>query len=154
MARLAQQLHRLTRDTRGAALLEMGFVAPILVVLAFGTADIGFGFVRQLKVQQAAARAIELATASGLINNLSTTIQSEAASAAGVPQSQVTVDMWLECDGVRQSDFNGTCSASSPSRFAAVTITDSYVSMFSSLFNKGSSSTTIPLRGFAEVRVQ
>lgn len=154
MARGIPLLRRLAGDARGTALLEMGFVAPILVVLSFGTADVGFGFVRQITVQQAAARAIELATASGLNNSLSTTIQSEAATAAGVASSQVTVDMWLECDGVRQSDFNGICTASSPARFASVTVRDNYVSMFSPLFNKVGTSTSIPLRGFAEVRVQ
>lgn len=154
MARLLHLLHGLIADVRGSALMEMSFVAPVLVTLSFGTADIGFGFIQQLKVQQAAARAIELATASGLNDSLSTTIQAEAATAAGVPQSQVAVDMWLECDGVRQSDFNGICSTSSPARYASVTISDSYTTMFAPLFSQNAGSTSIPLRGFAAVRVQ
>lgn len=148
----------LARDIRGSSLIETALIAPMLVLLAAGSIDAGLGYARKLKVQQAAARAVELATVSGLVANLQTSMTNEGAAAAGVATGNVTIDMWLECDGVRQLDVNGTCLASAPSRFVSVTITDTYTPMYAGFFSGGSrasaSTLAVPLRGFASVRVQ
>ena len=115
-------------------------------------------FLRLCKVQQAAARSVELATVSGLVNNLQTTMQADGASAAGVASGNVTVDIWLECNGVRQADVNGTCSASAPARFASTTITDTYTPLFAAFFSgtgaAADNTLSVPLLGYASVRVQ
>lgn len=148
-------LSSLRRDTRGTSVLEMTFIIPMLVLLGCGASDLAMCYARNLALQQAAARAMELAVASGVKTNLNTIIQSEAATAAGVATSQVTIDNWLECDGVRQTDYTGSCSGSSPARFYSVTVTDTYNWMFEQVvpsWNKQPYS--VNLRGFAAVRIQ
>ena len=148
-------LAALARDKRGTSLIETALIAPVLILLATGSVDAGFGYAKQFRVQQAAARTAELAGTMGMLSNLGTTMQSEAASAAGVASGNVTVDIWLECAGVRQSDVNGTCTGSSPARFASVVITDTYTPLFAAFFSgTGTANVSVPLRGYASVRVQ
>lgn len=158
MVRAVFALRSLARDKRGSSLVEMALIAPMLILLATGSVDAGLGYAKKLKVQQAAARAMELATVSGLVNNLATTMQAEGAAAAGVASSNVTIDTWLECDGVRQSDVNGVCAASAPARFVSVTITDTYSPLFGAFFSgSGAASAnaiSVPLRGYASARLQ
>ncbi|MBU3992918.1 MAG: hypothetical protein KKA12_10325, partial [Alphaproteobacteria bacterium] len=59
---------------------------------------------------------------------------------------------WLECAGVRQTNYTDVCATGSPARFASVAITDNPAWMFASLIPGWSA--TVPLRGFAEVRLQ
>lgn len=148
----------LCRDVRGTSLIETALIAPVLVLLAGGAIDAGLGYAQKIKVQQAAARSVELATVSGLVNNLQATMQADGASAAGVASGNVTIDIWLECNGVRQGDVNGTCSASAPARFASTTITDTYTPLFAAFFSgtgaAANNTLSVPLRGYASVRVQ
>ena len=155
MQRIKRILADLARDCRGTSLIETALIAPVLILLATGSVDAGFGYAKQFKVQQAAARTAELAGAMGLLTNLQTTMQSDAASAAGVASANVTVDIWLECDEVRQNDVNGTCATSTPARFASVVITDTYTPLFAAFFSgSGTANVSVPLRGYASVRVQ
>lgn len=151
----ARLLAALLRDERGTSMIEMTFIIPVLVMLGCGAADLGMCYARNLALQQSAARTMELAIASGFKSNMTTTLQAEAASAAGVPSSSVAVDLWLECDGVRQTDYNGSCSSSAPSRFASVTITETYNWMYEQLVPSWNNQPySVPLRGYAEVRIQ
>lgn len=142
----------LLRDERGASVIEMSFILPVLVTLGCGASDLAMCYARQLKLQQSAARTAEFAIAYGSKGNLVTTLQSEAANAADVPTGSVTVDTWLECDGVRQANVSDICIASSPARFASVAITDTYTWTMAQVVPSWSGS--VPLRGFATVRVQ
>lgn len=148
-------LRRLAHDQRGTSLIEMSFILPLLILLGCGASDLALCYAQGLKIQQAAARTMEFAIAKGT-NNISTSaLQSEAATAAGVATGNVTVDLWLECDGVRQSTFTGACSGSSPSRFASVTITDTYNWMFEQIVPSWNNAPySVPLKGFAMVRIQ
>lgn len=153
--RVANCLGRLLRDERGTSLLEMTFIIPVLVMLGCGATDLSLCYARQLVLQQAAARTMEYAIALGVKTNLSSTLQSEGATAAGVATSNVTVDNWLECDGVRQTDFSGSCSSASPARFTSITITDTYNWMFEAIVPSWNRQPySVPLRGYAEVRIQ
>lgn len=149
-------LRHLRRDCAGLALLEMAFVAPLLVLIVCGVADASLGFARKLVLQQAAARSVELALASGITNSTVTTLTNEAAAVAGVPTSAVTVTPWLECGGVLQSDINAICSGVSPARFISVRITDTYSSTFGSLLQTVGAGNwaSVGLAGYAAVRVQ
>ena len=151
-----RHLRSLARDRAGAAVIELCFVAPMLVVMICAVSDASIGFTRRLQLQQAAGRSVEMALAAGLTSATATNVQNEAASAGGVPTNQVAVDTWLECAGVRQTNISDICATGSPARFISVTITDTYSSAFGSMLqtlgagNWGS----VGLRGFAEVRVQ
>jgi hypothetical protein len=153
--RLRRLLRAIVRDERGSSMLEMTFILPVLIMLGCGATDLAMCYAQGLKLQQAAARTMELAIASGFKSSMTTTLQSEGATAAGVPTGNVTVDLWLECDGVRQSDYNGSCSGSSPARFASATITDTYNWMFEAIVPSWNNQPySVPLKGYAEVRIQ
>lgn len=152
--RIGCVLRRLLRDQAGASVIELALILPVLVMLACGASDLALGYARKLALQQAAARTMEFAYVAGNNNaNLSTTLATEAAAAANVPTNQVTVDLWLECAGVRQSTYTGSCTGSSPARFVSVTITDSYTWLFQRLWGNDPNDTASPISGYAMVRL-
>ena len=143
---------QLARDRRGVSAIELGIALPVLAVMLMGVADLALGYSQKLKVQQASARTIEMATASGLNGAAFQLLKAEAASAAGVSQDAVTLDKWLECDAVRQPSFDGTCASGAQiGRFVSIAVSGSYRPLFP--VGMGSS-TTIPIGGYAQVRVQ
>lgn len=144
-------------DKRGSAILEAGLAAPILAALVAGVSDVSMGFSAKLKVQQAATRSIELATAGGLNSAAFDTLRADAAQAAGVPESQVTVDKWLECSGTRQASFNDVCvSGQTVARYVSVSVIYAFKPSFSFLLHTANMTQdgTIPITGYAAVRVQ
>ena len=149
-------LNRMIEDKTGASLMETAITLPVLAFLVMGASDLAMGFSQKLTIQQAAARSIEMATAGGVSSATLTTIRAEAASAAGVSTDKVTIDSWLECNGTRQSSFDGVCTTGQQvARFVAINISGSYTPMFSfvvprSMTNNGSVSVT----GYSSVRVQ
>ncbi len=155
-AKFMRHLECLARDRSGVALVELCFVAPMLVLMVCAVSDASIGFARRLQLQQAAGRAVEMSLASGLTSVTATNAQNEAASAGGVPTGQVAVDTWLECGGVRQTNISDVCATGSPARFISVTVTDTYSSAFASMLSGVGAGNwaSVSLRGFAEVRVQ
>ncbi|HET9628702.1 MAG TPA: TadE/TadG family type IV pilus assembly protein [Novosphingobium sp.] len=153
-------LGALWRDRSGNSIVEMSLILPVLVLLFCGAMDLGLAFLGQIRIQQAAARTMEMALAYKSPNvALSTTIiHDEGATAYGLPTTdsagQVTADLWLECSGVRQLSYSGTCTTGTPARYASVTITDTYSWLFESIVTTDITPYTIPLRGYAEVRIQ
>ena len=55
------RLHRirLLRDERGAAVIELALVAPVLALMVIGIVDISNAYSRKLALEQGAQRAIE-----------------------------------------------------------------------------------------------
>lgn len=146
-------LRRLILDQKGASLMETAITVPVLVFLVMGASDLAMGFSQKLLVQQAAARSIEMATSGGVSSSTLTTIRAEAASAAGVSTDEVTIDSWLECNGTRQSSYDGSCSTGQQvARFVSIVINGSYTPMFSFLVPR--SDGTVALTGYSSVRVQ
>lgn len=151
---------RLWRDRRGTSLIEMSLILPLLILLACGAIDLGLAFIGQIRIQQAAARTMEMTLAykSPTVALSTTVIHDEGARAYGIPTAdtagQVTADMWLECSGVRQGSYTGSCTTGTPARYASVTITDTYSWLFESIVTTDVTPYTIPLKGYAEVRIQ
>src|SRR5687768_7294573 len=56
---MIRRLSSLRRDERGAAIIELAIVAPVLALLTIGVVDMANGFATKLKLEQAAQRAIE-----------------------------------------------------------------------------------------------
>lgn len=152
-ARHPSLLARLRSDTRGVSVIETAVIVPALAMLIAGVSDVAMGFSARLKIQQATNSSIQLATAGGPNSLAFSTLQTEAATAAGVPSGQVTIDTWLECAGTRQLSFDGTCaSGQQEARYASVTVTGSYRPKFPVM--QYISGASIPLKGFSVVRVQ
>lgn len=123
-------LAALRRDLRGASAIEFAMLAPVLAVFVMGIADTARGLSRKFQVDQASYRALEMISA-GTIKASYDYVRPEAAAAAGVSQDDVEVDAWLECNGERAPDFNGSCtSAEQTARFVQVTIHADFEPMF------------------------
>jgi Flp pilus assembly pilin Flp len=109
------RLRALARDERGTSLIEFGFLAPFLALLTMGIIDLSRGLADRFALQQAVNRSLELVQARPAVAGAQATdvdysfVRTEAASAAGVPASQVVLTRWLECDGVEQPSVTGTC---------------------------------------------
>ena len=86
---------------------------------------------------------------------LAASLKTEAATVAGVPESQVTVDYWLECNGVRKAEYNSTCSGSELTRrYMSVHITKDFTPMFKIKFGAAKANGKYTLAGKTSVRIQ
>ena len=109
-------LPSLARDERGTSLIEFGFLVPFLAVMAMGIIDLSRGIAERFGLQQAVNRSLELVQARPAVAGATDTdvdysfVRTEAASAAGVPESQVTLTRWLECNGVTKTNVTDTCA--------------------------------------------
>ena len=130
MARWQSFALRLACDRRGAGLLELGLVLPILAVVLLGLVDVATCYSAQLSLEQAAARSLERVQAAGSTTNFAF-VRTEAARAANVPESQVVVDTWLECNNQRQPATVQFCpTAQASARYLQVTINSIYAPYF------------------------
>jgi Flp pilus assembly protein TadG len=127
------RLPALARDESGTSLIEFGFLAPFLALLAMGVIDLSQGLAERFALQQAVNRSLELvqarpAVAGAEANDVDYSfVRAEAASAAGVPLAQVTLTRWLECNGTEFADVTDTCPAGQDSaRYLRVRITKTF----------------------------
>jgi Flp pilus assembly protein TadG len=149
---------RLARDRRGASLVELALIAPMLLTLFAGILDCGRLFAAKLNLQQVAERSVELATMSGISTQtyqvVQTNMQADATSAAPAA-SQIVVSFWLECNGVKQGDFNASCNTGEQvARYASLSIASSYTPTFPWLFGPLVANGKIAVNSAASVRVQ
>ena len=147
---------RLARDDRGASIIELALVAPVLASLLIGMVDLSRAYSYKLKLEQAAQRAIEKVQAYQTSTSTYTTLQSEAATAAGVPTSNVTIDYWLECDGTRASNYESVCTGSQTyARWVTVSVEGTFTPMFRSKYNpRANSDGTFTITGKTGLRTQ
>jgi Flp pilus assembly protein TadG len=121
----------LASDDRGAAVIELALIAPMLALLTIGIVDVSQAFGRKLALEQAAQRAVEKVMQTTGNTTPEGTIKAEAATQAGVSQDDVTVTYTLECDGVAEADFDTECDpAETSARYLQVTVAGSYTPMF------------------------
>lgn len=160
---MMKRITSLVRDERGASLIEMALTVPFLATMVIGMVDVSQGYSAKIKLTQAAQRAIEKAMQGEKKTSLYTTLQSEAATAAGVNTSAVTVKYWLECNGVNQNtstatmqaDFEKVCSSGQTiARYVSVDITKNYSPMFATKWLGSNSDGSFTLHGKAGLRVQ
>ncbi|TPG13188.1 TadE/TadG family type IV pilus assembly protein [Sphingomonas oligophenolica] len=146
-------------DVRGASLIEMALIFPPLALLLLGSVDLASGFAKRMALEQAAAQTIQQAIVQGpQASNYDYLIQS-ASTTSGQPVSNISLDKWLECDGTRQTSFEGDCSGQQVvARRVAIAIAYQYLPPFDYSAVPGLSSvpglTPVKLMGSARVRVQ
>lgn len=122
----------LARDERGTSLIEFGFLAPFLAVLAMGIIDLSRGLAERFALQQAVNRSLELvqsrpATASATATDLDYEFAKTEAEAAAGPGATVTVTRWLECNGVDKGAANGSCTGTEDTaRYLRIRITKNF----------------------------
>jgi hypothetical protein len=149
------RLKKLRSDERGTSVLEMAIVAPVLAMFVMGIGDLGRGFSERHSLQQAANRTMELAHLGTAEENYNFLI-AEAATAAGVPQSSVSLDDWVECNGTRNEDFAATCAEGQQiARYIRLTINSTFVPAFSSIgYPNVRADGSVPISADVALRVQ
>ena len=155
------RLPSLARSESGNSIVEMGFVAPILASLLIGMVDLSRAYSNKLQIEQIAQRTIEKVQNAEYSDTdaYKNALKAEAAAAAGVATSAVTVTSWLECnnDGVKLA-FGSSCTdANAPfGRYVEVGIQRVYTPMFKVKFGgqNMNANGTYNLKGTAGVRIQ
>jgi Flp pilus assembly protein TadG len=123
---LARALIDVTRNNRGTSVIELGLIAPLLITMMMGIIDFGRAFTHKFAMEQATYRTLEKITAGSRQSDY-VQFKSEAATAAGEPEANVTIESWLECDGMKQADFNTACTDTQQvSRFVRVAIVSDF----------------------------
>ncbi|MDP9413903.1 MAG: pilus assembly protein [Pseudomonadota bacterium] len=154
---LRNHLRDFAGDRRGFSAVEFGILAPVLLVFVIGIGDLGRGLSERHALQQAANRTLELAHLGTRQADYSYLIP-EAATAAGVPQTNVTLEQWLECDGnsTTRLAFGASCpSGQQIARYLTLTIRSSFTPMFSSAgYLKVLPDGSVRLTAQASLRVQ
>lgn len=150
----------LARNERGAALVELALAAPFFAALLIGIIDLSRAYQMKLRLEQSAQRAIEKLeqthSASGTDYSAYGTEATTAATAAGYSGSTATVDYWLECAGVRQSDPTVPCSTGvTYAKYVTIRVNNTYTPFFSSRAWPGANAQgNIPISGYAGIRIQ
>lgn len=160
MTDFTQKLRCLAGDRTGTGALELALALPMLMLLLVGMIDVSRLVSSRIDVEQAAQRATDYALAVRPTSSKSTYIRNEAAKVNGVNLSDVTVDIFLECDGVRRDSFNDVCGSTQDSaRFVSVKIKRAvdFVfdwSSFAALFGSKVMGQGITVQGDSVVRFQ
>jgi len=136
-----RRIATLIREQRGAAIIELAMVAPVLALMTIGVVDLSNGFGRKLRLEQAAQRSIEKVMQTTGVLTVEDTIAAEAVcqyngtnedgtcKTAPLTTANVTVTHRLECDGTLTT--NPDCAANEKeSRWIQVTVSDDYTPMF------------------------
>ncbi|MBA3511418.1 TadE family protein [Sphingomonas sp.] len=146
----------LARDERGASIIEMAMVTPVLATLLVGMVDISRAYSAKLQLEQAAQRSIEKVQQYRTTTSTYSTLRAEAATAAGVNATDVTVDYWLECNGVRSSNYETNCaSGQNYARYISVSINKKFSPMFGTRFFPGANADgTYTINAEAGLRTQ
>ncbi len=146
---------RLRSDRRGAAVMELAIIAPFFATMLIGMVDIGRGYSTKLQLEQAAQRAIEKVMNGQADKSTAAALKTEAATIAGVPETSVTVDFWLECDNARQASYDTTCSSGAVyRRYLTVQIDKTFTPMFSTKWLGANADGTFTVTGKTGVRTQ
>lgn len=148
-------INKLKRDERGTSVIELALISPVLAMLIIGTVDLSKAYSEKLRLEQSAHRAIERVQVLSANGTTSGTLKAEAAEAAEVDLTDVTVDFWLECDGVRAAEYDTVCaSGQSYARYLTVTIVDEYEPFFPLKTFGANENGKYDLNGQAGIRTQ
>ncbi|MBO9576235.1 MAG: pilus assembly protein [Sphingobium sp.] len=150
-----RRLSRLFAEQRGAAVVELALVAPILGVVTIGIVDMSNAYSRKLALEQGAQRAIEKIAQTTESATVEATLASEAVcqvngvnadgtcKSSPITTSNVTVTWRLECtasNGTMTSQastssatydaFTCPVGTASQARYVQVAVTDKYRPLF------------------------
>lgn len=147
---------RLLKDDRGASIVELAIIAPVLASLLIGMVDLSRAYSRKLQLEQAAQRAIQKVQAYQNLSSDFSALKSEVAAVAEVPESNVAVDYWLECNGNRQASYDRVCpEGEAYVRLLTVDVRGEFVPLFKSrIYPHSNADGTITLHGTAGMRTQ
>jgi len=124
-------LARLTGDRRGFGAMELALALPFLMLLSLGMIDASVLISTKIDYEQAAQRTTDFALAKRPTNEKTAYLEAEAKRASGLGTDAITVEIFLECDGVRQTDFDTVCDSSAvTARYVSVEIENAVETQF------------------------
>lgn len=165
----ANRVTRLLTNTRGAAVIEMALIAPVLALGVIGIVDVSNAYSRKLALEQGAQRAIEKIMNTTETSTVEATLANEvqcqvngSSTTSGAttcntsPTQTITVTWRLDCTDsagavttqttTSSATYDGfTCAAGavSQARYVQVNVTDKYSPLFpihfGSSYNSGDS---------------
>lgn len=144
---------QLLRDRRGAAVVELALLAPIIGTMVVGVVDISNAFSAKLRCEQAAQRAIEKIMNTTADTTVENTLVNEAATQANVPASNVNVAYRLECNGTVTSSSD-CAPGETESEWISVSVKDQYTPLFPVKMAGINSDGTYHISATAGVRIQ
>jgi Flp pilus assembly protein TadG len=154
----------LVRDERGASIIELALMMPILATIVIAMGDLSRAYSTKLQLEQAAYRAIERVQQYQSTEATYSLLTTEAVSAAhdagfsDVTASNVSVQWTLECNGVETSYDTSCTGGATQMRWIRVDVTKTFTPSFTPIsFNRwlGSNSDgTYTLHGKAGLRTQ
>jgi len=138
------RLLKLWRAERGAAIIELAFVAPVIALMTVGVVDLSNGFGTKLKVEQAAQRSVEKVMQTTGITDVETTIATEAicqfngtmpdgvtCKTAPLTAANVTVTHSLYCNNGAEPVADVDCpTGQTESKWIKVTVWTEYKPLF------------------------
>ena len=164
---------RLARDERGASIVELALLAPVLGTLMLGMVDLGRALSARHDLQRAANGTMQLAMTRVVTADAEGGeadygfLKQAAAEAAGVPLANVALAKWRECNGEAQDEYEAVCPpvdedgeevAQEVARYVKIRITSSYVPAFRygpiALSSAAEADGTLVMTAEAAVRVQ
>ena len=159
---MMQKLRSLFADDRGTSLIELALATPILAAVLMGMVDLSRAYSERLQLEQATQRAIEKVFNNQTQSTSYNTLKAEAVSAAhdagytSVTATDVTIDYWLECNGVRQASYDTPCGGGQVyARFLNIAIQKKFTPYFGTKYFPGANSDgTFTLRSDAGIRTQ
>lgn len=175
---MMRRLRNLAREERGAAVIELAFIAPVLATLIIGVTDVSVAYGRKLELEQAVQRSIERVmqttgdtTVAGAIKNeavcqINGINPDNSCKSGRLAPEDVTVSYRLECtttggamtsqqttDAATFDGFSCANATDSEARYIMATAVDTYTPMFKIHFGTGANG-VYDLSATAGVRVQ
>jgi Flp pilus assembly protein TadG len=176
---MSLRLPRLRADPRGAAVIELALVAPVLALMVIGIVDMSNAFSRKLALEQGAQRAIERIMQTTADDTVEGTLKTEVVcqvdgtntdgtcKTSPITASNVTVNYRLECtasggaisaqtstDADTFDAFTCAVGSISEARYIEVVVTDVYTPMFPIHFSFINGDGTYHLSATAGMRTQ
>jgi Flp pilus assembly protein TadG len=171
-------LRKLAREERGAAVIELALVAPILAIMIAGITDVSIAYGHRLELEQAVQRSIEKVMQTTGVDTVEDTIKNEAVCQYNgvdgngncktdrITTADVTVNYRLECtttggavttsetsDAATFDTYACANSTDTEARYIMATAVDTYTPMFKLHFGTGPDG-VYELSATAGVRVQ
>jgi Flp pilus assembly protein TadG len=177
---MSRLLRRISADKRGAAVIELALVAPVLALTVVGIVDMSNAFGRKLALEQGTQRAIEKIMQTTEADTVEGTLKTEAVcqvngmdangncKTSPISASNVTVTWRLECIDRTSREITSsqtstdadafdalTCpSTTREARYIQVAATDRYSPMFPIRFTGLNSDQTYHISATAGMRTQ
>jgi len=114
----------------GTVTIELALILPIFATMLIGVVDITTAVNRKLELEQAVQRSIERVMQTTTDQTVEANIKAEAAQAAGIAESDVTVTYSLTCNGATTPPGDDCAPNQTEMRYTNVSATTTFTPMF------------------------